>query len=72
MGKFSTRNLRFLHLLALFQWVAGPWVLFQVTVLCKLTVWETPRNGAATVISETGDGRLSFLPAQLPSPRIQL
>ncbi len=50
MGKLSTRNLRFLYLLALFQLVAGPLVLFQVTLLCKLTVREAPRNGVATAV----------------------
>jgi hypothetical protein len=52
MGKFSTKNLRFLYLLALFQLVAGPLVLFQVTVLCKLTVRETPRIGVAKAVSK--------------------
>ncbi|MEO8617082.1 MAG: hypothetical protein ABI600_18225 [Luteolibacter sp.] len=52
MGKFSTTNLRFLYLLALFQLVAGPLVLFQVTVLCKLTVREAPGNRVTTAVSK--------------------
>ena len=52
MGKFNIRNLRLLYLLALFQLVAGPLVLFQVTVLCKLTVGEVARNGVTTAVSK--------------------
>ena len=38
---------RHLILLALFQVVAGPLVLLQVSVFCSLTVREAPRQGVA-------------------------
>jgi len=45
------RNFRFqprhLILLALFQLVAGPLVLLQVSVFCSLTVREAPSQGVA-------------------------
>lgn len=79
MGKFSARNLRFLYLLALFQLVTGPLVLFQVTVLCKLTVREVPRNSVATAVSKawhspefqatlTDDGGLQQVAKKSPVP----
>jgi len=37
--------MKFLYALALFQLVAGPLVIFQVSLLCKLTVREMPRSG---------------------------
>ncbi len=52
MGKLSVKNLRLLYLLALFQLVAGPLVLFQVTVLCKLTVQDTTGKSVATAVSK--------------------
>jgi len=47
MNIFRTGKFRLLYLLALVQLVGGPLVLFQVTVLCKLTLDETPRVGVA-------------------------
>lgn len=38
---------KYLYLLVLFQLVAGPLVLLQVSVFCSLTVKETPREGVA-------------------------
>ncbi|MBC7980023.1 MAG: hypothetical protein H7Y36_05620 [Armatimonadetes bacterium] len=40
-----------LYLLAMFQLVAGPLVLFQVTVLCKVAVREVPKHGIASGVS---------------------
>ena len=40
--------MKFLYLLALFQLVAGPLVLLQVTVFTKLAVREVPSQGMAT------------------------
>lgn len=37
--------MKLLYALALFQLVAGPLVIFQVSLLCKLTVREVPRQG---------------------------
>ncbi len=46
-GLLNGKKLKLLYILALFQLVAGPLVLFQVTLFCKLTVSETPRQGIA-------------------------
>jgi len=45
--KRFTFQFRHLFLLALFQLVAGPLVLLQVSVFCSLTVREAPRQGLA-------------------------
>lgn len=45
-GFLNSRRMKLLYLLALFQLVAGPLVIFQVTVLCKLTVKEVRQQGA--------------------------
>jgi hypothetical protein len=47
MGMFRRSKMRWLYLLALAQLVGGPLVLLQLTVLCKLTLHETPRLGLA-------------------------
>lgn len=44
--------MKWLYLLALFQLVAGPLVIFQVTVLCKLTVKEARQQGAGAAFVE--------------------
>jgi len=44
------KNLKLLYLLALFQLVAGPLVLFQVSVLCKLTIQEIPHEDTGTAL----------------------
>jgi len=44
--------MRFIYLLALFQLVAGPLVIFQVTALCKLTVKEARQHGAGAAFVE--------------------
>ena len=49
MSRFHLKP-RTLLLLALFQLVAGPLVLLQVTVFCSLTVRETPREGVAVAM----------------------
>ena len=49
MSRFPLKP-RTLFLLALFQLVAGPLVLLQVTVFCSLTVRETPREGVAVAM----------------------
>ena len=41
---------RHLVLLALFQLVAGPLMLLQVTVFCSLTARETPQQGVAKAV----------------------
>ncbi len=41
------RKLKFLYVLALFQLVAGPLVLWQVTVFTKLAAREAPSSGVA-------------------------
>jgi hypothetical protein len=46
----SRFGIRHLYLLALFQLVAGPLVLFQVTVLCKLTVREAATHGVGEAV----------------------
>ena len=43
---------RHLFLLALFQLVAGPLVLMQVSVFCSLTVREAPRQGVAKAMAK--------------------
>jgi hypothetical protein len=47
MEPLPKRKMRLLYLLALAQLVGGPLVLLQLTVLCKLTLHETPRMGLA-------------------------
>jgi hypothetical protein len=47
-GIAKGKNLKLLYLLALFQLVAGPLVLLQVTVLCKLTIREIPHEDTRT------------------------
>ena len=49
MSRFPLKP-RALLLLALFQLVAGPLVLLQVTVFCSLTVREAPRTGVTAAI----------------------
>jgi hypothetical protein len=44
-------KLRTLYLLALFQLVAGPLVLFQVSVLSKMVVREAPTHGISKAVS---------------------
>lgn len=44
-------KLRSLYLLALFQLVAGPLVLFQVSVLSRMVVRETPVHGITTALN---------------------
>ncbi len=44
-------KLRSLYLLALFQLVAGPLVLFQVSVLSKMVVREAPAHGISKAMS---------------------
>jgi len=41
------KKMRLLYVLALFQLVAGPLVLMQVAVLCRLTMQEVPSYGVA-------------------------
>lgn len=43
---------KYLYLLALFQLVAGPLVLMQVSVFCSLTVREAPRQGVAKAMAQ--------------------
>jgi hypothetical protein len=45
-------KLKILYLLALFQLVAGPLVLLQVTVLFKLTSRETPSRGVTVAFKK--------------------
>ncbi len=44
-------KLRSLYLLALFQLVAGPLVLFQVSVLSRVVVREAPSHGIAQAVA---------------------
>jgi hypothetical protein len=44
-------KLRTLYLLALFQLVAGPLVLFQVSVLSKMVVREAPAHGISKAVT---------------------
>ncbi len=44
-------KLRSLYLLALFQLVAGPLVLFQVSVLSKMVVREAPSHGITKAVT---------------------
>lgn len=48
---------KLLYLLALFQLVAGPLVLLQVTVLCKVTAREAPRQGMAAAFEKAWQSR---------------
>ena len=48
----APRNTRWLYLLALFQLVAGPLVLTQVMVFCKITVENTAEQGVITAAVE--------------------
>jgi hypothetical protein len=50
---FQGNQLKFLYLLALFQLVAGPLVLLQFTVFCKLTVPEIPRQGLVVAVEKS-------------------
>lgn len=43
-GFLKGRKMKWLYLLALFQFVAGPLVILQVSLLCKLTVREIPHE----------------------------
>jgi hypothetical protein len=52
-GVLDGKKLKFLYLLALFQLVAGPLVLLQVTVFCKLTIPEVPRQGLVIAAQKT-------------------
>ena len=45
MHRFLSGRFRILHLLALVQLLGGPLVLFQISLLCKLTIRETPNVG---------------------------
>ena len=47
MDFFRSGKLRWLYLLALAQLVGGPLVLLQVTVFCKMALYEAPRAGMA-------------------------
>ncbi len=49
MTRFSLKS-KHLYLLALFQLVAGPLVLMQISVFCSLTVREAPRQGVAKAV----------------------
>ena len=49
----APRNTRWLYLLAIFQLVAGPLVLTQVMVFCKLTAEKAPQQGLVAAAAET-------------------
>ncbi len=48
----APRNKRWLILLALFQLLAGPLVLLQVMVFCKVTAEKMPEQGMVTAAKE--------------------
>lgn len=47
------KKMKLLYVLALFQLVAGPLMLMQVTVFCKMVVKESPRQGVAAAFEKS-------------------
>jgi len=62
-------KLRSLYLLALFQLVAGPLVLFQVSILSKMVVREAPAHGITKALAlawESPDFQSTLSEAEQP------
>ena len=53
MTLLGGKKMKLLYVLALFQLVAGPLMLMQVTVFCKMVVKESPRQGVAAAFEKS-------------------
>lgn len=51
-GLPDLRKMKWLYVLGLFQLIAGPLIILQVSLLCKLTVREIPQEGIGPAFSK--------------------
>jgi hypothetical protein len=52
LGLPDIRKMKWLYVLGMFQLIAGPLMILQVTLLCKLTFREMPEEGIGPAVSK--------------------
>lgn len=62
----TTGKLKLLYLLALFQLLAGPLILLQVTAVCQMTVKEASRHGVTMAMEKAWNGDHLDMVGEMP------